>query len=373
MIGDKPGLRVLMTTDTVGGVFTYTLELARALRPQRVELLLLAMGGAPTRSQRQQASALSNLSMIERDYALEWMDEPWRDVDAAGRELLDLETQWKPDLIHVNGYSHAVLPFRAPVVVVAHSCVCSWWRAVKGEPAPARWNAYRRRTAHGLRRAHEVVAPTAAILDAILDEHAVKRRGRVIPNGVDANPPPARRKQPLVFCAGRLWDDAKNLAALEACATRVKWPIVVAGQTKRPDGSHVSARGLRLLGTTPPHVVRDWMRRAAVYAAPARYEPFGLSVLEAALSGCALLLGDIGTLREVWGDAALYAPPDDPDAITAQLSALIDDPALRTALAARARARASRLTAVRMATAYRALYDEVLEGHFARARPGAVA
>ncbi len=31
---------------------------------------------------------------------------------------------------------------------------------------------------------------------------------------------------------------------------------------------------------------------------PARYEPFGLSVLEAALSGCALVLGDIPSLRE---------------------------------------------------------------------------
>ena len=51
--------------------------------------------------------------------------------------------------------------------------------------------------------------------------------------------------------------------------------------------------------------------RAAIYALPARYEPFGLSALEAALSGCALVLGDIPSLREVWGDAAVFVPPDD--------------------------------------------------------------
>ena len=59
----------------------------------------------------------------------------------------------------------------------------------------------------------------------------------------------------------------------------------------------------------------------AIYASPARYEPFGLGVLEAALSSCALVLGDSPTLREPWSDAALFVPPDDHDAL---LTALAD-------------------------------------------------
>ena len=39
--------------------------------------------------------------------------------------------------------------------------------------------------------------------------------------------------------------------------------------------------------------VRNVINTASIYALPARYEPFGLSILEAALSGCALVLGDI--------------------------------------------------------------------------------
>ncbi|MEB3829625.1 glycosyltransferase [Phormidium sp. CCY1219] len=59
-----------------------------------------------------------------------------------------------------------------------------------------------------------------------------------------------------------------------------------------------------------PEELSHWYARAAIYAFPARYEPFGLSVLEAALSGCALVLGDIPRLREMWGDAAVFANPD---------------------------------------------------------------
>src|SRR5690625_7216151 len=39
--------------------------------------------------------------------------------------------------------------------------------------------------------------------------------------------------------------------------------------------------------------VFTWLRQASVFVMPSRYEPFGLSVLEAALSGCALILSDI--------------------------------------------------------------------------------
>ena len=64
------------------------------------------------------------------------------------------------------------------------------------------------------------------------------------------------------------------------------------------------------------------MGRAAIYALPARYEPFGLSILEAALSGCALVIGDIPSLREIWADAALFVPSDGHDAPLAHVGEL---------------------------------------------------
>jgi glycosyltransferase involved in cell wall biosynthesis len=108
-----------------------------------------------------------------------------------------------------------------------------------------------------------------------------------------------------------------------------------------------------------PHVLAAWAARAAIYALPARYEPFGLSIVEAALAGCALVIGDLDTLREIWGDAAAYVPPGDPDVLAATLKALIADPVRRRGLAAASRTRALALTPARMAQAYRTLYDEL--------------
>ena len=118
-------LRVLMTGDAVGGVWSYALELARSLGPRDVEVCLATMGPLPSAEQRRDAAAIPNLHLVTSDYALEWMDEPWEDVDSAGGWLRVLEERIGADVVHLNGYAHAALPFRAPVVVVAHSCVCS--------------------------------------------------------------------------------------------------------------------------------------------------------------------------------------------------------------------------------------------------------
>ncbi|HEX2974286.1 MAG TPA: glycosyltransferase family 4 protein, partial [Tepidisphaeraceae bacterium] len=159
-------MRLLITTDTLGGVWTYTLELARALRPAQVELVLATMGNPLSEVQRQQAAHLDNVQLAQSTYKLEWMADPWEDVSRAGQWLLELERQHRPDVIHLNGYAHGVLPFAAPRLIAAHSCVLSWWRAVKGEEAPPEWNRYRQAVATGLRSVQMVVAPSRAMLNA---------------------------------------------------------------------------------------------------------------------------------------------------------------------------------------------------------------
>ncbi len=88
------------------------------------------------------------------------------------------------------------------------------------------------------------------------------------------------------------------------------------------------------------------MGEAAIFAHPARYEPFGLAVLEAAMAGCALVLGDIPTLRELWDGAAVFVAPGRPDRLGEALAALAADEAGCRALGeARAAARTALLRA----------------------------
>lgn len=77
---------------------------------------------------------------------------------------------------------------------------------------------------------------------------------------------------------------------------------------------------------------------------------------EAAQAGCALVLGDIPSLRENRDGAALFAAPDDDDALRDALR-LIEDDALRARFGARARRRAMFMTAARMADQYLGVYE----------------
>lgn len=362
--GTFGGLRILMTADTVGGVWTYAMELTRALQQYGIEVVLAAMGGPLDEHQQTQANRLDNLTVFESDYKLEWMEEPWTDVQEAGRWLLHLADRVKPDLVHLNNYAHGVLPWQVPTLLVGHSCVFSWFRAVKKKPPSIKWGRYKRTVASGLRRADLVTAPTEAMLTALRRHYGSFGTGKVVYNGRRRalfNPAP---KAPYVLTAGRLWDDAKNVAALEEIAPRLSWPVHVAGAEKHPDsGKQVQFDNMRLLGRLPSSELADRMSHAAIFALPARYEPFGLTPLEAGLSGCALVLGDIPSQREVWGEAARFVPPDDPPALEATLQMLIENQAMRQHLAHRARERALSFTPTRMARHYTMLYSTLLPAH----------
>jgi glycosyltransferase involved in cell wall biosynthesis len=107
--------------------------------------------------------------------------------------------------------------------------------------------------------------------------------------------------------------------------------------------------------------LRALYSRAAVYAATARYEPLGMSALDAAFSRCAIVANDIPHFREVWGDAALYFRTNDAHSLAETLRQLDSDRGLRHAYADRAYTRArERFTSKRMIDDYLALYRSLV-------------
>ncbi len=347
--------RVLMTSDTIGGVWTYTLDLAAALSQRGHDVHLATMGELPSYAQRRAARS-AGATLHERSFRLEWMDEPWHDVERAGKWLCDLQRTIAADVVHLNGYSHAACAWRCPVVVVAHSCVCTWWEAVRGCEPPERYGEYRAKVQRGLAAADVVVTPTHAMLHALQRCHGPVRRSIVIPNGRDGRSFRPAAKQPLVLTAGRLWDQAKNVAMLDRVAGDLPWPVRVAGAVDGPSASCPPVEHLQLLGRLETGAVARLMNEAAIYAHPARYEPFGLTVLEAALAGCALVLSDILTLRELWDGRAVFVDPNNPRAWREALVALMHDEPRRRDLAAAASEHARQFTVDRMAQAYIDLY-----------------
>ncbi|MBV9555260.1 MAG: glycosyltransferase family 4 protein [Alphaproteobacteria bacterium] len=351
-----------MTGDTVGGVWSYALQLVEALAPHGVEVLLVAMGGEPNRDQLRAAAALPNLRLIASPLKLEWMAEPAADLRRTRDRLREAEARFAPDVVHINGYADAAAGFAAPVAVVAHSCVPSWWRACRQDAIPACWDAYRDRLARGVAAARCVVAPSCAFLDSFIAANGTPRCSRVIHNGRDPERYRPGRKRRFALATGRLWDEAKNIAAVCRAASQIAHPVSVAG----PGSPHGAVpHNLRLLGRLDGAALAAQMAEAAVFVAPARYEPFGLAVLEAALSGCALVVGDIPTMRELWDGAAHFVDPDNSDALAGTIERLLSDAGAAQSAGRAARRRALTYSAERMARGYVALYRELL----APARP----
>jgi len=173
----------------------------------------------------------------------------------------------------------------------------------------------------------------------------------------------------MVFSAGRLWDEAKNTVALAAVGPRIAASVFFAGETRAPHGGPTASfPGVQLLGRLDSVSLSSWYSRAGIYALPARYEPFGLTALEAAMSGCALVLGDIPSLREVWGTAARYVHPDDHRGLEDVLNELLLNTSLRNRYAARAMGRAREFTPARQADHYLAVYREMVGSQLRRPR-----
>jgi glycogen synthase len=187
------------------------------------------------------------------------------------------------------------------------------------------------------------------------------RSTAVIANGRCARGYGVGVKEPFILAAGRVWDDAKNIALLSTLGDGIEWPICVAGDDRHPDGQRRELPGVRLLGTLSQSELARYYAKAALYCLPARYEPFGLSVVEAALSGCTLVLGDIPSLRENWEGCAAFVPPDDPAALEFRLRELTGNQERREALAARAIQRAQAFSIERMTTAYLTVYSQLMQ------------
>ncbi len=365
--------RVLMTADAVGGVWTYALTLAAGLADHGIGTTLAVIGPAPAPDQAQAARALG-LRLEQCDARLEWMPGADAEFARSAGWLRRLADSVEPDLVHINGYCHAALDWPVPCVVAAHSCVASWWQAVHGAPPPADYAWYCAQVRRGLAAADLVLAPTAAFLAALEACHGRVRRPCVVPNGTALGPAEPVAKDAAVLAAGRLWDPAKNLAVLDAAAARCPWPVMIAGDPSGPSGAARPLRHARALGRIPAAALRAWMARAEIFALPARYEPFGLAILEAALESCALVLGDIPTLRELWHGCALFVDPDDTDALAAALTALAGNRPLCRRLGRHARERAQSFGADRMVAGTLAAYRSATAPRAAaRAAPQAAA
>ena len=358
-------MRLLMTTDTVGGVWTYAKQLSWELLARGCHVALVSVGPLPSEAQMKGIHAHcarwgARFRFASSSAPLEWMEGNDRAYNEAAPMLLKLASDFGADLILSSQYCFGALPFDAPKIVVAHSDVLSWARACRNQdlPSSAWLDRYRTLVGDGLSEADAVVAPTHWMLHALEEGFCIPGEPHVICNGLCILPSPARAPRRIqAVAAGRLWDEAKNLRLLTGI--QLTLPLLIAGDTDRKLSQPRSySESAILLGRLDEEDILSLFRGSSIYVCPSKYEPFGLAPLEAALCGCAVVANDIPSLREVWGDAARYF--HDASSLSVLLNWLSRSEHALDAARKQAFRRASQFTARRMADAYLELFRSVL-------------
>src|SRR5947209_15701437 len=89
-------LRLLLVTDAVGGVWVYSVELARALKAIGIETLLVVTGPAPSASQREEARGFK---LIDTGLPLDWLDTNAAELRRAGDALAEIAIRERVDIV----------------------------------------------------------------------------------------------------------------------------------------------------------------------------------------------------------------------------------------------------------------------------------
>ena len=265
--------------------------------------------------------------------------------------------------------------FNIPYVITAH-----------GSDVPG-YNPDRFRTAHALlapawrsvlAKAAAVTSPSRSLARLILRSSRRPRKIEIIPNGIapDWNAP--RVKQRRILLVSRLFERKGVQYLLQALGqSGLGYEVHIVGDGPYRPTLELMARGLRDRVVFHGWVdqgsedLKELYRTASIFVLPSIAENFPICLLEAMVSGAAIVATDLDACREVLGNAAVFVPPGDPTAIRAKLVALINNRRARDRLADRARRRVlDQFTWDRLGQQYLKLFRTVVQSRADRLPKG---
>ncbi|HAR63289.1 MAG: hypothetical protein DKM50_00665 [Candidatus Margulisiibacteriota bacterium] len=352
-----PIKRILMTGEITSTIWTYMMELIKALDEYNIEVVLAAMGGLLPDEQKEEIKKLANIKVYESNFKLEWMEKPWKDLEKAGKWLLMLEKLTKPDIIHCNSYVYGALPWHNPVVLVGHPYVLH--QLALQADVTKEHEKYYQHVQSSLDKAASIVVPTKQLLFMLEKKFGQLSRARIIRYSRNPSLFPLGKKNPFIFSSEETWNDIPSIETLNNIAPSLNWPIYIAKNSDVPGEKPNPYRNLLILDRLSSKLARSWLTSAAIYVLPSGNESFGFSVLEAALSGCVLVLGDTPSLRELWGDCAVYVARNDEEGLKTTLKFLITSRDFCQNIAARSHKQALEYIPKNMAKSYISLYQEL--------------
>ncbi|MEM9024987.1 MAG: glycosyltransferase family 4 protein, partial [Bacteroidota bacterium] len=160
-------------------------------------------------------------------------------------------------------------------------------------------------------------------------DYGIEKPYRVIPNAIDpalfhaTDAPPASGREG-VLCVGRI-EGYKNQLNLIRAVRDTPFALTVVGRAA-PNHQHYARQcraeagnNVAFIEHLPQKELAALYRSHRVHALPSWFETTGLSSLEAAASGCQLVITNRGDQREYFRDDVHYCEPGDPASIRAAI------------------------------------------------------
>ncbi|MEN8182837.1 MAG: glycosyltransferase family 4 protein [Myxococcota bacterium] len=206
-------------------------------------------------------------------------------------------------------------------------------------------------------------------------------RIRMLGNGLDTarfHPDPEQPREPgELLCVGRASDPNKGISVLVEALARLPREVHLTlvdrdsaeHETRRQARALGCADRLRITGPLSQEGLVAAYRRASLAVVPSVFEGFGLPAAEAMACGTPVVATRAGALPEViaTGGGGLLVDPANPDALAKGIATLLEQPATRAELSARAPGRIARAYSwERIAERTVEVYREVVSGRPAR-------
>lgn len=233
---------------------------------------------------------------------------------------------------------------------------------------------HRLKQRHACRVADVVVAISEQTKrDLVEMMHVPEEKIRVVYQSCDAmfwlppKPTTANYQLPAkyILCVGTIEERKNQLNVIEACRQLPEdVTLVIVGRPRGEYGRRVLAAAgdrVRILQNADFRDFPSFYAGAVASVYLSRFEGFGIPVLEAMCCDCPVVTSNISSMPEAGGDAALYADPDDVDAVRAHLQRLLDDEAFRQQCIEKGRTQRMRFAPEKVAADMAAVYKSLLD------------
>jgi glycosyltransferase involved in cell wall biosynthesis len=179
-----------------------------------------------------------------------------------------------------------------------------------------------------LQQASHILPNSPAEMNALEKQYRMKKPFTVVPNGADTslftyNEAIGRDRQ-LVICVARI-EGIKNQLNLIKALNNSEFSLLLIGTTAPNQQDYykecrqIAAQNIQFINHIPQAQLVQYYQTAGVHVLPSWFETCGLSSLEAAATGCNIVITDKGYTRDYFGEHAFYCDPGNTTSILAAI------------------------------------------------------